>query len=137
MCTNKRITIMTNKEIKFELAKVALATCRHMTSEALTESLKNLYEWVVEEPEVEVEENAQNEDDNITVSEILNCVRKNVYTGSPVTEKLATAFTANDIKTAGDLLKIGRQCFKKYRNIGKKSLFALDDALAELGVTTW
>ena len=44
---------MTNKEIKLELAKVALATCRHMTSESLTESLKNLYEWVIEEPEVE------------------------------------------------------------------------------------
>ena len=128
---------MTNKEIKFELAKVALTKCNFLTSESLTESLNNLYEWVIEEPEVEVEENTQNAYDNITVSEILNCVRKNVYTGSPVTEKLATSFAANDIKTAGDLLKIGRQCFKRYRNIGKKSLLALDDALAELGVKGW
>ena len=128
---------MTNKEIKFELAKVALTKCNFMTSETLTECLKNLYEWVVEEPEVEVKENTQDEYDNITVSEILNCVRKNVYTGSPVTEKLATSFAANDIKTAGDLLKIGRQCFKKYRNIGKKSILALDDALDELGVKGW
>ena len=43
--------IMTNKEIKFELAKVALATCRHMTSESLSESLTNLYDWVMEEPD--------------------------------------------------------------------------------------
>ena len=44
---------MTNKEIKFELAKVALTTCRHMTSESLSESLTNLYDWVMEEPEQE------------------------------------------------------------------------------------
>lgn len=43
---------MTNKEIKFELAKVALEKCCFMTSETLTEGLKNLYDWIVEEPEV-------------------------------------------------------------------------------------
>ena len=128
---------MTNKEIKFELAKVALATCRHMTSEALTESLKNLYEWVVEEPDVEVKEHAQNEYDNISVSEILKLVRKNKGTSSSVTEYLSTAFRRNNIGTAGDLLKIGKQDFKKYRNIGKQSIWALDDALAELGIKEW
>lgn len=128
---------MTNKEIKLELARIALEKCVFTTSETLTEGLRNLYEWVVEEPDVEVEKNTQNEYDNITVSEILNCVRKNVYEGSHVTEKLASVFAANDIKTAGDLLKIGRQCFKRYRNIGKKSLLALDDALTELGVKGW
>lgn len=128
---------MTNKEIKFELAKVALTKCNFTTSEGLTESVRNLYEWVVEEPEVEVKENTQDEYNNITVSEILDCVRKNVYTGSPVTEKLATSFAVNDIKTAGDLLQIGRQMFKRYRNIGEKSILALDDALNELGVKGW
>lgn len=129
---------MTNKEIKFELAKVALEKCCFTTSETLTEGLKNLYEWIVEESDVEVEKNAQNEYDNITVSEILNCVRKNVCTCSPaITEKLATVFASSNIKTVGDLLGIGRQCFKRYRNIGKKSLLALDDALAELGVKGW
>ena len=128
---------MENKEIKFELAKVALTKCYFTTSETLTDDLKNLYEWIVEEPDVEVEEGTQSEYDNITVSEILKCVSKNVYEGSPVTEKLATSFAANDIKTVGDLLKIGRQCFKRYRNIGQKSLLALDDALAELGVKEW
>jgi DNA-directed RNA polymerase alpha subunit len=128
---------MTNMEIKFELARLALEKCCFTTSETLTEGLKNLYEWVVEEPEVEVKENTQNEYNNITVSEILNCVRKNVHECSPVTEMLATVFAASNIKTVGDLLGIGRQCFKKYRNIGKKSLLALDDALAELGVKGW
>ena len=128
---------MTNKEIKLELAKVALDKCYFTTSEALTVGLKNLYEWIVEEPDVEVEEHAQNEYDNITVSEILKLVRKKMSASSGITEHLATIFTANDIKTAGDLLKIGRQCFKKYRNVGEKSLLALDDALAEFGIKGW
>lgn len=128
---------MTNKEIKLELARIALERCTFSTRESLNESLKNLYEWVVEEPEVEVEEHAQNEYDNISVSEMLKLVRKNTGTSSGITEHLATSFSKNDIRTAGDLLKIGRECFKKYRNIGKKSIFALDDALAELGIKDW
>lgn len=43
---------MTNKEIKLELAKLALEKCCFTTSETLTEGLKNLYEWIVEEPKV-------------------------------------------------------------------------------------
>ena len=128
---------MTNQEIKLELAKVALTKCSFTTSEALTDSLKNLYEWIVEEPEVEAEEHEQNECDNIAVSEILKLVRKNTGTSSSVTELLTTSFRKNYIRTAGDLLRIGKQDFKRFRNIGRKSLLALDDALAELGVEGW
>lgn len=38
---------MTNKEIKFELGKIALTRC----DGDLTESLRNIYEWIIEEPE--------------------------------------------------------------------------------------
>ena len=69
---------MTNKEIKFELAKVALTTCRHMTSESLTESIKNLYDWVIEEPVLEPV--WSKEDENIAnnlISQLGNlCTRK-------------------------------------------------------------
>ena len=69
---------MTNKEIKFELAKVALTTCRHMTSESLTESLKNLYDWIIEES---VQEPVWSKEDekiaNNFISELGNlCTRK-------------------------------------------------------------
>ena len=69
---------MTNKEIKFELAKVALTTCRHMTSESLSESITNLYDWVMEEPE---QKPAWSEDDekiaNNLISQLGNlCTRK-------------------------------------------------------------
>ena len=128
---------MTNKEIKLELAKVALATCRHMTSEALTESLKNLYEWVIEEPEVEEETVDKNSFDSIDIKEVLNIVRKNQRSSSGIATTLETIFNRNNINTVGDLMRIGRRDFSKYRLVGKKSVWAIDDALAELGVTTW
>ena len=128
---------MTNKEIKFELAKVALATCRHMTSEALTESLKNLYEWVVEEPEVEEKTINKNSLDSIDIKELLNIVRKNQGYGSGIATSLERIFNINNINTVGYLIRIGRRGFSKYRNVGKKSIWAIDDALAELGVKGW
>ena len=128
---------MENKEIKFELAKVALATCRHMTSEALTESLKNLYEWVVEEPEVEVKTVDNNSFDSIDIKEVINIVRKNQGFSSGIATSLETIFNNNNIDTVGDLMRIGRHDFSKYRLVGKWSIWAIDKALNELGVTTW
>ena len=128
---------MTNKEIKFELAKVALATCRHMTSEALTESLKNLYEWVVEEPEVEEKTINKNSFDNIDIKEVLNIVRKNQRSSSGIGTTLERIFNIDNINTVGDLIRIGRRSFSMCRLVGKKSIWALDDALAELGIKGW
>ena len=128
---------MTNKEIKFELAKVALTKCNFMTSESLTESLKNLYEWITEEPEAKVEEHAQDEHNNIHISVILTHVKNNTSTRSGITEQLSKVFYANNIITSGDLLKIGREYFKRYRNVGRKSLLAVDNALLELGIKNW
>ena len=128
---------MTNKEIKFELAKVALATCRHMTSEALTESLKNLYDWVVEEPEVEVKTTDKNIFDNIDIKEVLNIVRKNQRFSSGIATSLERIFNINNINTVGYLISIGRRSFSNFRLVGKKSILALDDALAELGIKGW
>ena len=128
---------MTNKEIKFELAKVALTKCNFMTNESLTESMRNLYEWIAEEPDIATKECTQDERSNIHIGEILTHVKNNTSTCSGITEHLSTIFHANNITTVGDLLKIGRVCFKKYRNVGKKSLLALDDALLELGIKGW
>ena len=128
---------MTNKEIKFELAKVALTTCRHMTSESLSESLKNLYEWVIEEPEVEEETEQKSSFDSIDIKEVLNIVRKNQRFSSGIATMLESVFHDNNINTVGDLVRISRRYFSKYRLVGKKSICAIDDALEELGVKSW
>ena len=128
---------MENKEIKFELAKIALERCNFSTSETLTESLKNLYEWIIEEPQNEVETNQENQFDRINIIEVLNIVRKTKGSSSGIATSLETIFRKNNINTVGDLIRIGRRDFSKYRLVGKKSIWAIEDALEELGVTTW
>ena len=128
---------MTNKEIKFELAKIALERCNFSTSETLTESLKNLYDWIMEEPEVDVKTEQKNSFDDIDIKEVLNIVRKNLGLSSGIATSLETIFIKNNINTVGHLVRIGRRDFSKYRLVGKKSIWAIEDALEELGVTTW
>lgn len=128
---------MTNREIKFELARIALEKCIFTTSETLTEGLKNLYEWVVEEPDVQEETKQKSSFDNIDIKEVLNIVRKNQRFSSGIATMLETIFSKNDINTVGDLMRIGRRDFCKYRLVGRKSIWAIDDALAELGVKGW
>lgn len=128
---------MTNKEIKLELAKVALTKCNFTTSESLTESLKDLYEWVVEEPEAEVKTIDKNSFDSVDIKEVLNIVRKNQRSGSGICSMLETLFYNNNINTVGDLMRIGRREFSSFRLVGKKSIDALDNALYELGATAW
>lgn len=128
---------MTNKEIKFELARIALERCTYTTSETLTESLRNLYEWIVEEPEVEVAINQENQFDSISIKEVLNIVRKNQRFSSGIATSLEGIFNNNNINTVGDLMRIGRRDFSKYRLVGKESLSMLDDAFCELGIEGW
>lgn len=128
---------MTNKEIKFELARIALEKCTFTTSETLTEGLKNLYEWVVEEPEVEVDTTDNNSFDSVDIKEVINIVRKNQRFSSGIATSLETIFNNNNINTVGYLTSIGRRYFSKYRHVGKKSIWAIDDALNELGIKGW
>ena len=46
--------------------------------------------------------------------------------------RLEKIFESNDIKTVGDLLRIGRRDFKKYRSVGTGSITRIDDALEDL-----
>ena len=46
--------------------------------------------------------------------------------------RLDKIFESNDIKTVGDLLRIGRRDFKKYRSVGTGSITRIDDALEDL-----
>ena len=128
---------MTNREIKLELARIALERCNFSTSESLTESLKNLYEWVIEEPEVEAKPIDKNSFDDIDIKEILTIIRKNKGSSSGIATMVEKVFYGNNINTVGDLMRIGRRDFSKYRLVGKKSVWAIDDALDELGIKGW
>lgn len=46
--------------------------------------------------------------------------------------KLEKIFWLNDIKTVGDLLRIGSRDFRRYRSVGAGSLTRIDEALEDL-----
>ena len=46
--------------------------------------------------------------------------------------RLEKIFESNDIKTVGDLLRIGRRDFRKYRSVGGGSITRIDEALEDL-----
>lgn len=129
---------MTNKEIKFELAKIALTKCNFLTSETLTQGLKNIYEWIVEETDVDVD-NAKTNYYDISAREIIKyLVKKGKYSDQRYTSSLVNVFNINAIITIGDILRIGRQAFMKIKGVGKGSITRIDDALEELyGIKQW
>lgn len=52
--------------------------------------------------------------------------------------RLAKIFDANDIKTVGDLLRVGRHNFRTYNSVGNGSVTRIDDALEELyNIMSW
>ena len=122
---------MTNREIKFELAKIALVQNLPM------DSIKQMYEWIIEEPEAEEETTDKNGLDSINIKEVLNIIRKNQGFSNGIATSLETIFSKNNINTVGDLMRIGRRDFRKYRLVGKKSVWAIDDALDELRIKNW
>ena len=105
---------MTNREIKFELAKIALVQCVSI------DSIKQMYEWIIEEPEAEEETIDKNGLDSINIKEVLNIIRKNQGSSNGIVTSLETIFNKNNINTVGDLMRIGRCDFRKYRLVGKK-----------------
>ena len=127
---------MTNKEIKFELARIALERCSFTTSETLNESLKNLYEWVIAEDEAKEKEQEQTDYSSISIEQVVWAIQKR-RRSSGIAAMMINVFAANDIKTVDDLLRFGRYRFAKCRTVGQKSLWAIEEALEELGITNW
>ena len=123
---------MTNKEIKFELAKVALVNCVSI------DSIKQMYEWIIEEPDADVDK-PKTDYDNVSVREIIKYLVKNGrYGNQRYATSLVNVFNDNGINTIGDLLRINKQGFMRLKGVGKGSVTRVDDALEELyGIKYW
>ena len=131
---------MTNREIKFELAKAALTGNKALDAGV---TLEVLYKWIIEEPEVEVEESnfdveKPNTDYNKTsIREIIKYISKD-RNGIGYTSRLIDAFGSNNINTIGDLLRLGRRGFSSIKGIGNGCVTHVDDALEGLyGIVNW
>jgi DNA-directed RNA polymerase alpha subunit len=123
---------MTNMEIKFELAKIALVQCVSI------DSIKQMYEWIIEEPEDDVD-NPKTDYDKTSVREIIKYLdNNNRYSDKRYASSLVNVFNDNKINTVGDILRIGRRAFIQIKGVGKGSVTRIDDALEELyGIINW
>ena len=117
---------MTNREIKFELAKIALVQCVSI------DSVKQMYEWIIEEPEVDVDK-PKTDYDKTSVREIIKyLVKSERYGDQRYASSLVNVFNDNGINTIGDILRMGRLAFMQIKGVGKGSVTRIDDALEEL-----
>ena len=125
---------MTNKEIKLELAKVALARCSYTDVNSFNEAIRNLYNWIVEESEKpDVDYN------KVSVREIIRYLIKNDrYSDKRYASSLINVFNDNGINTVGDILRLDRREFLRIKGVGKGSVARIDDTLEELyGIKDW
>lgn len=130
---------MTNKEIKLELAKAALSSMNGVDSATLSESVKNLYDWIQETEEDELLPDESTEGNDVRakpIHEIVNYIDKNWRNGYG--SHLYKVFSGSNINNVGELLKIGRRNFMRYRNVGRGSISRIDEALLELyNIQSW
>jgi DNA-directed RNA polymerase alpha subunit len=125
---------MTNREIKFELAKAALTGNKALDAGV---TLEVLYRWIIEDSEVDVDN--QKDYDKVSVREIIRHLVKNgKYGDQRYASSLVNVFNDNGINTIGDILRIGRREFMRIKGVGKGSVTRIDDALEELyGIKNW
>lgn len=74
------------------------------------------------------------ETDEKPVVEIISYIEKKGYSynSGGYAFKLTNVFKDNNIKTVGDLLRMGKQAFMKLNKVGKGSYTRVDDALEDL-----
>lgn len=141
---------MTNKEIKFELAKAALLA--HFLR--ADQSLQELYEWIIEEPEEEIipEEHVTVDYESKPIQDVYNEMQimeeeeklekkragyRNVQKKGHAVRFLNAARLA-DIETVGQLIAYGKADFIKVRNMGRNCADYVSMALKNLyGIEKW
>lgn len=142
---------MTNKEIKFELGKIALSKCNFMSSEDLSSSLKNVFEWIIEEPTEEViPEKPVNDYEQKPIREVYNemqCIEEaekaekmtgNNWQKHGHARRFLNVANYYNIETVGQLLEIGKADFMRLKNMGRKCADYVSMALKNLyGIEKW
>lgn len=78
------------------------------------------------------------EADKASVKVIIEYLERKQWRETGTGERLTRVFKDGNIYTVGDLLRIGRRTFKKYRNIGGGTITKIDDVLYELyNIESW
>lgn len=107
---------MYDKEIKFELAKAALIGGVGM------EQARLAYTWVTEVPKVNL--------DSIKVSDLERSLGRHAV-------RFRHRCAENDIRTVGELVRMGKTGFRKLKIVGDHLANAVDKALEERFDIIW
>lgn len=108
---------MTNKELKLELAKIALANDHNI------ETAKTFYEWITEEPERDLAlDEKPTKYDNVPIEEL---AYKSVYSEGAIIKRCKE----NGINTVGDIIRCGAHKFLSYRLVGRTLVCRIDETL--------
>ena len=127
--------MMTNRDIKFELGKIVLAAEINKPNVDSSQLLNFVYNWIIEEPEVDIDV-PKTEYDEEPIRNVVTQIRKSEY-WPKYANRLENIFIANNIKTVGDLLRLGRTGFMNTQLVGRGSLHSVDEALENLGIKGW
>lgn len=115
---------MTNREIKLELAKVALSNGMAI------ETAKVFYDWIMEEPENIVVESKPTKWDDTPIEDLACRTR--------IEGTITKRCHDNGINTVGDLIRCGGRKFRTFKNVGGSTITKIDDALENYyEVTDW
>lgn len=114
---------MTDREIRLELAKVALA------SDTNVETAQKFYDWVMAAPDLE-SVSEQTQWDNTPIEEL-------AYK-TDIEGIIIKRCKENGITTVGELIRCGAHKFCTSKNVGRKTITKIDDALEQyFGVVEW
>ena len=131
---------MTNKEIKFELGKIALQRCQFPKVDNFTALLVAVYKWIIEEPEEKIEmPDKRNVDySKEDIREVIKHIHRNDGDRRGYGRRAVNIFNINEITTIGQLLDMGRYNFIRIRDVGCGLCSRIDNALYELyGIEKW
>ena len=127
--------MMTNRDIKFELGKIVLAAEVNKPNVDSSQLLNFVYNWIIEESEVDIDVPKTEYDDEPIINVVAQ-IRKSEHWHN-YANRLEGTFIANNIKTVGDLLRLGRTGFMNTQLVGRGSLLSVDEALENLGIKGW
>lgn len=114
---------MTDREIRLELAKVALANGTNI------ETTEVFYKWVSAAPELESVD-TPTQWDNTPINELAYKTR--------IKGTIIQRCRENGISTVGDLIRCGAHKFSTSKNVGKGTIQKIDDALEQYyGISDW
>ena len=115
---------MTDREIKLELSKAALAGGMEI------ETAKAFYDWITEEPAHKLPEDKSNIRYETPIEELAH---KTKMEGT-----IIKRCKDNGINTIGDLIRCGAHKFRTFHNVGGSTITKIDAALEEhYGISDW